>query len=194
MPPRPTSFNNSDSTNVSRSEPFSTSSHSTFGRTPRLLERGLRTRTRSVFTPLISRNLGVSKVPITFRIDGKRRSAEIPGILHMSVDPLQTLHTSGEMSANLGHPVWLFPCGNACPMGVGAAVVVGCQHGRLQHHACSDHPDCGGYLPVDTIQERSRATQNPHGVSCRHRLHRRGNLHGAFMKPGDGNYHRPAQH
>ncbi len=52
-----------------------------------------------------SKNLGVSKVPITFRIDGKTRSAEIPGILHMSVDPLQTLHPSGEMWANLGHPV-----------------------------------------------------------------------------------------
>jgi hypothetical protein len=59
----------------------------------------------AAFTPLISQHLGVSKVPITFRIEGKRRSAEIPGILHMSVDPLPTLHPSGEMCANLGHPV-----------------------------------------------------------------------------------------
>jgi len=59
----------------------------------------------AAFTPLISRSLGVSKVPIAFRIDGKTRSAEIPGILHMSVAPLQTLHPSGEMCANLGHPV-----------------------------------------------------------------------------------------
>lgn len=59
----------------------------------------------SAFTPLISKNLGVSKVPITFRIDGKTRSAEIPGILHMSVAPLPTMHPSGEMWANLGHPV-----------------------------------------------------------------------------------------
>jgi len=59
----------------------------------------------AAFTPLISRNLGVSKVPITFRIDGKRRSAEIPGIARMTVDPLPTLHPSGEMAANLGHPV-----------------------------------------------------------------------------------------
>jgi hypothetical protein len=59
----------------------------------------------SAFTPLISKNLGVSKVPITFRIDGKTRSAEIPGILHMSVDPLPTMHPSGEMWANIGHPV-----------------------------------------------------------------------------------------
>src|SRR5262245_7535470 len=59
----------------------------------------------SAFTPLIGKNLGVSKVPISFRIDGKTRSAEIPGILHMSVDPLPTLHPSGEMCANVGHPV-----------------------------------------------------------------------------------------
>jgi len=59
----------------------------------------------AAFTPLIARNLGVSKVPITYRINGKTRSAEIPGVLQMSVDPLPTMHPSGEMSANLGHPV-----------------------------------------------------------------------------------------
>jgi hypothetical protein len=46
-----------------------------------------------------------TKVPITYRIDGKKRSAEIPGTLHMSVDPLPTAHPSGEMWANAGHPV-----------------------------------------------------------------------------------------
>jgi len=60
----------------------------------------------AAFTPLISRNLGASKVPITFRIDGKTRAAEIPGILKMSVDPLPTLHPSGEMWVNIGHPVY----------------------------------------------------------------------------------------
>ena len=59
----------------------------------------------AAFAPLISKNLGVKKVPITFRIEGKKRSAEIPGILHMSVDPLPTAHPSGEMWANTGHPV-----------------------------------------------------------------------------------------
>jgi hypothetical protein len=59
----------------------------------------------AAFTPLISKNLGMSKVPITFRIDGKTRSAEIPGVLHMSIDPLQTMHPSGEMFVNIGHPV-----------------------------------------------------------------------------------------
>ena len=55
--------------------------------------------------PLIGKNLGASKVPISYRIEGKRRSAEIPNILHMSVDPLPTAHPSGEMWANTGHPV-----------------------------------------------------------------------------------------
>jgi hypothetical protein len=59
----------------------------------------------AAFAPLISKNLGVKKVPITYKIDGKKRSAEIPNILHMSVDPLPTAHPSGEMWANVGHPV-----------------------------------------------------------------------------------------
>jgi len=59
----------------------------------------------AAFAPLIATNLGVRKVPITFRIDGKTRSAEIPGILHMAVDPLPTMHPSGEIWVNLGHPV-----------------------------------------------------------------------------------------
>ena len=59
----------------------------------------------AAFAPLIGKNLGVRKVPITFRIEGKTRSAEIPGILNMSVDPLPTMHPGGEIWANLGHPV-----------------------------------------------------------------------------------------
>ncbi len=59
----------------------------------------------AALAPLIGKVLGVKKVPITYRIDGKKRSAEIPGILHMSVDPLPTGHPSGEMWANTGHPV-----------------------------------------------------------------------------------------
>jgi hypothetical protein len=59
----------------------------------------------AVLAPLVGENLGVKKVPITYRIEGKKRSAEIPGILHMSVDPLPTAHPSGEMWANTGHPV-----------------------------------------------------------------------------------------
>ena len=32
--------------------------------------------------PLIGKNLGSKKVPITYRIEGKKRFAEIPNILH----------------------------------------------------------------------------------------------------------------
>ena len=59
----------------------------------------------AALAPLIGKNLGVKKVPIAYRIDGKKRSAQIPGILHMSVDPLPTMHPSGEMWVNIGHPV-----------------------------------------------------------------------------------------
>jgi hypothetical protein len=55
--------------------------------------------------PLIGKNLGVGKVPITYRIEGKKRFAEIPKILHMAVAPLPTAHPSGEMWANIGHPI-----------------------------------------------------------------------------------------
>ncbi len=54
--------------------------------------------------PLIGKNLGARKVPITYRIDGNKRSAEIPGILQMSVAPLLTAPPGGEMWVNAGHP------------------------------------------------------------------------------------------
>ena len=59
----------------------------------------------AAFAPLISNNLGAKKVPISFRIEGKMRSAEIPGILYMAVEPLPTMHPSGEMWASTGHPI-----------------------------------------------------------------------------------------
>lgn len=59
----------------------------------------------AAFAPLIATNLGAKKVPITYRVDGKKRSAEIPDILHLAVEPLPTLHPSGEMWVGAGHPV-----------------------------------------------------------------------------------------
>src|SRR5207248_6348339 len=58
----------------------------------------------SLLAPLVGQVLGPKKVTITYQISGKTRSAEIPNILHMSVDPLPTGHPSGEMWANAGHP------------------------------------------------------------------------------------------
>jgi hypothetical protein len=58
----------------------------------------------AAFTPLISKNLGVRKVPITFSIDGKTRSAEIPDILHMSVDPCRPCIRAGRCGPTLATP------------------------------------------------------------------------------------------
>ena len=51
----------------------------------------------AAFAPLVGANLGVKKVPISYAIAGISRSAEIPGILHMAVAPLPTMHPSGEI-------------------------------------------------------------------------------------------------
>ncbi|HZR61126.1 MAG TPA: DUF1326 domain-containing protein [Xanthobacteraceae bacterium] len=59
----------------------------------------------ATLAPLISKTLGVKKVSIRYKVDGKKRSAEIPGVLQLAVDPLPTAHPSGEMWVNAGHPV-----------------------------------------------------------------------------------------
>jgi hypothetical protein len=59
----------------------------------------------AAFAPLIANQLGVKKVPIRYAVQGKSRSVEIPGIMRMAVDPLPTVHPSGEIWAALGHPV-----------------------------------------------------------------------------------------
>jgi hypothetical protein len=59
----------------------------------------------AAFAPLIANNLGVKKVPITYSVNGKNRSAQIPGILNMAVEPLPTMHPGGEIWAGIGHPV-----------------------------------------------------------------------------------------
>ncbi|HJU17950.1 MAG TPA: DUF1326 domain-containing protein [Stellaceae bacterium] len=59
----------------------------------------------AAFAPLIGRQLGVKKVPIRYAVEGKARSVEIPGIMQMAVEPIPTLHPSGETWTALGHPV-----------------------------------------------------------------------------------------
>jgi hypothetical protein len=51
---------------------------------------------------------GFCNVPLIFHIEsGRYGDVALDGlnVLHMSVDPLPTMHPSGEMWANLGHPV-----------------------------------------------------------------------------------------
>jgi hypothetical protein len=59
----------------------------------------------AAFAPLVAKHLGVRRAPIAYTVQGKTRSAEIPGVLRMSVDPLPTLHPGGEIWASAGHPV-----------------------------------------------------------------------------------------
>lgn len=59
----------------------------------------------AAFAPLIAQQLGVKKVPIHYRIEGKTRSVEIPGIMQMAVEPIPTMHPAGEIWGGLGHPV-----------------------------------------------------------------------------------------
>ena len=59
----------------------------------------------AAFASLIATQLGVKKVPIRYSIQGKSRSAEIPAIMQMAVEPIPTMHPSGEIWTTLGHPV-----------------------------------------------------------------------------------------
>ena len=59
----------------------------------------------AAFVPLIAAQLGVKKVPIRYSIQGKSRSVEIPNIMQMAVEPIPTMHPSGEIWTTLGHPV-----------------------------------------------------------------------------------------
>ena len=46
----------------------------------------------AAFAPLVGKHLGAKKVAIKYTINGKARSAEIPGIMHMAVEPLASMH------------------------------------------------------------------------------------------------------
>src|SRR5262250_2573222 len=51
----------------------------------------------AAFAPLIATQLGVKKLPIRYSVQGKTRSVEVPGVMQMGVEPLPTMHPSGEM-------------------------------------------------------------------------------------------------
>lgn len=59
----------------------------------------------AAFAPLVGQHLPLKKTVITYSVSGKVRSAEIPGIMHMAVEPLGSMHPSGEIWGALGHPV-----------------------------------------------------------------------------------------
>jgi hypothetical protein len=59
----------------------------------------------AVFAPLVGKHLGAKKVAIKYAVNGNRRSVEIPGIMHMAVEPLGSMHPSGEIWGAIGHPI-----------------------------------------------------------------------------------------
>src|SRR3954451_14353059 len=59
----------------------------------------------AAFARLVGKPLGGKKWAIKYAITGKSRSAEIPGIMRMAVEPLPTMHSSAEIWAAAGHPV-----------------------------------------------------------------------------------------
>jgi hypothetical protein len=58
----------------------------------------------AAFAPLVGKHLGVKKVPIHYAVKGTNRSAEIAGIMRMTVAPIPTMHASGEAWIAGGHP------------------------------------------------------------------------------------------
>jgi hypothetical protein len=59
----------------------------------------------AALAPLIGSTLGAKKIPIAYRIEGKKRSVEIPQVMSMNVVPLPTMRAEGEMFAATGHPI-----------------------------------------------------------------------------------------
>ncbi len=61
--------------------------------------------TMGAFAPLVGEVLGVKSVPITYTVDGKRRSVAIQGIGEMAVKPIPSaMGEDAEMVAKNAHP------------------------------------------------------------------------------------------
>jgi len=95
----------------------------------------------AAFAPLIGTHLDPKKVPIRYAIDGNKRSAEIPGILRMAVEPLPTMHASGELWGALGHPV----APEKLAFAVGSSGSTFADHGMRWDNSGKN----GHYAPID---------------------------------------------
>jgi hypothetical protein len=80
----------------------------------------------AALAPLISTMLGVKTVPITFKIEGKHRSVEIPNIMHMAVSPLPSLDPDKE--------IWAL---NASPLAPQVSMAVGDQNNTFTDYGMS---------------------------------------------------------
>ena len=98
------------------------------------------------FSSLVGTRLGVTKAPIHYKIDGKSRAVEIPGVLAVAVDPLASLHPSGEIWGMTGHP--LAP--EKIAFGVGRAGNRFSDHGMSWNNSGLN----GHYAPIAWSNER----------------------------------------
>lgn len=80
----------------------------------------------SALSPLISTMLGAKAVPITYNVEGKRRSVEIPNIMHLAVHPLPSMDPDNE--------IWAL---NAHPFAPKVALAVGDQHSTWTDYGMS---------------------------------------------------------
>ena len=94
----------------------------------------------AAFAPLVGKHLGAKKVAIKYAINGNARSAEIPGIMHMAVEPLASMHPSGEIWAAMGHPV----APDKLALGVGSKGSTFADHGMRWDNSGKN----GHYAPI----------------------------------------------
>ncbi len=95
----------------------------------------------AAFAPLVGTHLGMQKVAIRYAIQGKTRSAEIPGIMRMAVEPIPTMHASGEIWAAFGHPV----APDRLALGVGAKASTFADHDMRWDNSGKN----GHYAPIN---------------------------------------------
>lgn len=57
-----------------------------------------------LLAPLVGEVLGVQAARIDYRIEGKRRSCEIPGVMSLAVRPVQSVDPDGELIVTNAHP------------------------------------------------------------------------------------------
>jgi hypothetical protein len=94
----------------------------------------------AAFAPLVGTHLGAKKVPIVYSINGNSRSVEIPGIMHMAVNPLGSMHPSNEIWGAVGHPV----APDKLAFGVGAKGSTFADHGMHWDNSGKN----GHYAPI----------------------------------------------
>jgi hypothetical protein len=58
----------------------------------------------STLAPLVSTVLGVKRVPITFRVDGKRHAVEIPDVMRVAVRPAASIVPDADIRMSNAHP------------------------------------------------------------------------------------------